>query len=780
MIDQSLRTTFLLLLFLAGASLAQAQMCENRCLSFDGEGDAVKLLSNPIANQNEFTVEAWVFSSAGGAPAGTCDLNLKTLFYLGDYNANKIELGECDGILHIDWSPSGPAEPLEAAPVNIRDGWRHVALVRNGNSLKVFLDFEEVFSASISASPNYTAFLVGHGGDPAVPTPGEDWEGLVDEVRVWESAKSASDLEQYKRCALSGNLPDDLLAYWPMNEGLPEGNNLLLTELQDATGNGHNGLLTSPPQENFLLTGSISNFVCSDFPTGMEFHISQVFLPGDFPGGICSGAPANFCITENGAPINGAGGFSVEWEYLDGASWQSLSSDPGFSGLCFTVPPGNANLMTDDCAAAPGAEEKTFRPILTFTESSGTVCTWILPEQSLQVCCPITEATLEIDVTPAASGAICEGEEIVLEATLTTDAFATPPGDGAEVTWSLNGVPLPEYDNMLSFAHEITAGGEDLCLEAVIAHCSCAPVSVSECIETDARPTCGQIESKTDPSVLVPDQTTPGLFHICPGEDAVLGMADAGAFEDCSAQWQYMFQSEGEWKDLGSANSNQQTNILPVIPPPVSPFEWPAGEKCIIYRIECKPLTGSSSCEPCYSNEITICLKTAPEPDGITGESPLCGGDQTTISVDNPDPELTYTWFFNGMEVSPEGPEYEASQSGCYWAVISNGCESQQLETPKFCLEVCEIEPIIECPLSPNPCPNAGDPVTLNACSSKDSCAGILEFAWEDGDGNPLGSGCSLTHTPETAGTEYVLTVTNPATGCSATTSMLIVPCMGN
>jgi hypothetical protein len=774
MIDKSLRTALLFLLLLAGTGLSQAQTCENRCLSFDGSDDAIKLLNSPITTQNAFTVEAWVFSSAGGVPAGTCDLNLKTLFYLGNSGSNKLELGECDGILHIDWAPSGPVEPIEVAPQNIRDSWHHIALVRENDTLSVFLDGEEVFSAMYTAASNYTALLVGHGGDPAVSTPGEDWEGKVDEVRVWNTAKDAQELEQYKRCALSGDLPADLLVYWPMDQGVPEGDNTSITELEDATGNGHEGELTSPPAENFLLSGPVSNFVCSDPPTGMEFLISQVFIPGMPLEGLCSGAPANFCVTEGGMAISGQGGFSVEWEYSDGAAWQSLSGAPAFSGFCFTVPPGNPNLSAD-CTTAPGSEEKQFRPVFTLTGSSGAVCTWTLPAQTIQLCCPVTEADLQLSTTPAGTGTFCEGEMLTLEASLTIDPFATPPAGEIEVRWTLNGDPLPDYDDMLSFAHEVAAGEEDICLEAVITHCSCPALTANACIEVSPQPVCGLIESRTDTLILVPDQTVADLYHICPGEDAVLGMADPAEFENCQAQWQYLFPSEGVWKDLGSTNVLQQTNVLPSATP-----EWPADEECIKYRVACLPLGAPSGCDTCYSNEITICLVKAPEPVTISGATPVCEGTFVTISVDNPDPAIAYHWFFNGMDLGFEGPEYESSEAGCYWAVASGGCASQAVETPKFCLEVCEIKPVISCPLSPNPCPNAGEAVTLSGCDSADNCSGILEFEWTDGDGNTLGTNCQLTHTPEPGGTEYFLTVTNPNTNCSATTSLLITPCMGN
>ena len=778
MTGHTARILVLVLLLAAAPGYSVAQSCENRCLYFDGEDDAIKLSGSPITSQSEFTAEAWAYSESSGM-AGACDFNLKTLFYFGDLNSEFIELGECDGRLHLDWSPSGPASPLQVSATDIRNGWRHVALVRDGNTVRVFLDCVEVFSTAITAASGYTDFQVGHGGYPAVSTPDEDWEGKIDEVRVWESAKDQTALMLFKACTISGTLPSDLLVYWPMNEGIPGGDNSSLTQVEDITGNGNHGILTPPPVENFTLTGPLSNFVCSDMPSGFSLDISPVYAPGTPLAEICSGAPAHFCVTEDGGPVS-AGGPDVEWQYFDGTAWQTIT-DPSFSGFCFAVAPGNANLSTD-CAASPGSEERPFRPVIFASDGMGAVCTWDVPEQSIRICCPFTTGDIQIEVQPAGvlNGTLCEGDDVMLDVTLSTDPFADPAGGEIEIHWSLNGAHLPDYDNQASFSHPVVAGAEDLCFEVILSNCVCPPFTVSKCIEVDPQPVCGLIESKTDPLILIPDPVTNDLFSICPGNDATIGMADQGDFKNCQAVWQYMFPSEGTWRDLGSTNPEQNTNVLPVLPPPVSSYDWPADETCIVYRIQCLPLIGPSGCDPCFSNEITICLKEAPAPDGITGTSPICHGDQATLSVNNPDPDLEYYWFCDGQDVYPEGPTYEATREACYWAVIDNGCPGQELETPQFCLEVCEIKPVISCPLAPNECPQAGEPITLSGCDSKDDCAGVLEFSWEDGAGNPLGTGCMLTHTPDPAGTEYVLTVTNPTTNCSATVSRLIVPCLGN
>jgi hypothetical protein len=117
---------------------------------------------------------------------------------------------------------------------------------------------------------------------------------------------------------------------------------------------------------------------------------------------------------------------------------------------------------------------------------------------------------------------------------------------------------------------------------------------------------------------------------------------------------------------------------------------------------------------------------------------------------------------------------------------ITNGC--QVTETPWFCLEVCEIVPIISCPLPPNECAYVHrGPIFLSACDSdfaepSASCADnsgfVYTWTWTDGSGNPQSAtGCSLTDTPALTGTIYYLSIFDPASGCSASKEITITPC---
>jgi len=82
----------------------------------------------------------------------------------------------------------------------------------------------------------------------------------------------------------------------------------------------------------------------------------------------------------------------------------------------------------------------------------------------------------------------------------------------------------------------------------------------------------------------------------------------------------------------------------------------------------------------------------------------------------------------------------------------------------------------IQCnPLS-SPCAKLGEAITLTAAGSENTCSGNtgggLTYLWSDNSTN-----ASITDTPPASGATYSVTVTDPATGCSAVAVRTVVPC---
>ncbi|MFN0034269.1 MAG: hypothetical protein ACKVUS_04325, partial [Saprospiraceae bacterium] len=346
-------------------------------------------------------------------------------------------------------------------------------------------------------------------------------------------------------------------------------------------------------------------------------------------------------------------------------------------------------------------------------------------------------------------------------------------------------IPLsgPLYTDQVTINYPVgllTVTPGSICFQAKISNCACPSVTVQKCVTIDPKPVCGTITGCPTPATLMPDPDgNPDHYLICPGDDAAIMIATP--FLNCIPIWQYMFPSVGTWNDLGTSNSKQNTNVLPHLKPASSPYLWPVGETCILYRIKCVPPNNPSGCPPCYSNEVQICLKQPPPPPVITAvPSSICKGGNSFLSVQNPDPNCTYEWYGNGLLVG-FGDFLNTSNtpitgSACYWVTCNDGCFT--VASNKVCVKVCEPVAVICCPVPICPC--VGDPITLSgqegACSFG-NCGPLTYFwSWTDINGPQTATTATITSIPFATGTTYTLTVTD-SIGCTDTTMATVVPC---
>lgn len=793
----------------------KAQVCDNLALDFDGDDDYISLntTTTPVTGNSNFTIEMWFNTTA--PPSGSCvSTNFRRLFSLfGTSPAppSLIEVGLCNDELRLYWEDVNIGQPPGGTVfINppLGPGCHHFALVRNGASINIYIDgsLTPIYSGTLNGALSITQLNVGRGR--GVFTFGQDFQGTMDEIRLWGVPRTPIEIKDFKDCTLStssGSIPG-LVANWILDQTgsgvVAGGNNTIpgLTAL-DMSGNGNNGTL-SPGPTGFLLSGLTSNFVCNPCPQRYDLSISD--FPAPLPIGlvsICNGDPAHFCILENGSSVGSIPGATIDWQYSDdnGLTWPFVASS-SFTGYCFYVPPGEIDISTDCATSTTGQVNRKYRAKITKTMGTPPLtCTFTTIERDLQICCPVTAAVVLNPQPPIPAGStLCEGT-VTVDVSLTGAPFLP----NLSIQWCIDGVHNPIYDNLTFFTYTGPALAPGLCFEAKIQNCSCPMVTVKTCLPVDPIPMCGLITGIS--SNLMPDDPSlpfnPDHYVICPGDEAVIGMVNQSSFINCNPVWQYHFDvptGNTLWQDLGSSNPLQNTNTLPQTSGPnpatllngsPNPYLWPSGATCIYYRIECRPLSyPNSGCTPCHSNEIRICLMPPPLPDFIIGNTQFCKGGFTQLDLNNPNPvpwpSYTYSWFCNGIGPLNFGPQFIATQDACYWAEISNGCES--ILTPPHCIDACEVVPIIKCPQD-NPCACVGQPITINGCDSYNTCGSTgplpLIYTWTTSNGGPCipsgPNGCDCIHTPDHAiGTFYTLTVTDPNLGCTETSMpFFIKPC---
>jgi hypothetical protein len=192
----------------------------NYCLSFDGTNDYVNI-GNSLPSVGDFTEECWIKipSTATavcyfmGSNNGACVGNLLQ-YNISTNTLSFYERPNCAGV-SVDYT------------VTLADNtWHHVAGVRSGSSLYVYLDGKQVGTGTAYNNTGMTTFRLGNRNTIY-------YQGLIDEVRIWSVARTAQQIKSgmYNTVAASST---GLLAYYQLNEGSAQ-------TVGDATTNGYNG-----------------------------------------------------------------------------------------------------------------------------------------------------------------------------------------------------------------------------------------------------------------------------------------------------------------------------------------------------------------------------------------------------------------------------------------------------------------------------------------------------------------------------------------------------------
>lgn len=190
-------------------------------LAFDGVDDYVEVADNSALQwTGNITVEAWIKPSATG----------------GDYNTiiNKmsntaqgfiLEMGSSQGAndLKMRWlvgsGTVGIFGQVVAAEPLVLNEWAHVAGTYDGTMLHLYINGQLAGSTAYSGGLDTDQGLPLVMGAPAFSAgAGESFEGIIDEVRLWDVAHSQADIQAYMhQSTVVLNPPAS--GYWSFDDG---------------------------------------------------------------------------------------------------------------------------------------------------------------------------------------------------------------------------------------------------------------------------------------------------------------------------------------------------------------------------------------------------------------------------------------------------------------------------------------------------------------------------------------------------------------------------------
>ncbi|MDF2449914.1 MAG: hypothetical protein K0R26_2418 [Bacteroidota bacterium] len=329
------------LLALTSFECAKAQ--SGASLNLDGVDDFIDCgigVTNALKGKDMLTVEAWVYptqNTAGASIVGNHQNN--TQFNIQQTTANEFNF-------FIGFGTYGVTTASNSVVLNT---WQHIAGVFDDNVLKFYIN--GVLSGTTAVPNSYvlnpsstTNMWIGKSSF------NEFFQGNVDEVRVWDVARTQCEINTYKNCEIP-TTASGLLANYHFNQGIAAGTNSAETTLTDASASVFTGTLT-----NFALTGTTSNWIA---PGGV---ITGSVTPATLVVGAASSA---VCIGSS-ATLNGTGADTYVW--TDGV----INGSAFTPTVTHTYTVTGTNTLTT--CSNTGVATVTVNQLPVISVSSGTIC----------------------------------------------------------------------------------------------------------------------------------------------------------------------------------------------------------------------------------------------------------------------------------------------------------------------------------------------------------------------------------------------------------------------
>ena len=204
--------------------LSVSLMAQDYGLDFSGSSQYVNCGLVVVTGANPRTIEAWVFTrtfDTGGVwQFGNTGLNLEE-YSLRTHNS-----------VDDRWVVQLWGEDFDVSISGSKNAWTHFALVYDGTNVKLYAN--GILKADKTRSLNTVSntFYIGKWGS-------NYFDGQIDEVRVWNVARTQEQIQATMNVELSGS-ESDLLAYYRMNEGSG-------TTITDNSTNSYTGSFVGSP-----------------------------------------------------------------------------------------------------------------------------------------------------------------------------------------------------------------------------------------------------------------------------------------------------------------------------------------------------------------------------------------------------------------------------------------------------------------------------------------------------------------------------------------------------
>ena len=341
----------------------------NYAVSFNGTNGYVSAPPVIPGGSNSLTLEAWI------KPATLTNTSDSVIISQKGYSSPNWQVGfqNFGTVLAFGlFTRSGYQElHVPINPGDFLDGnWHHLAATYDGTSKLLFKDGVQIGSATNQTGPvvaNGERNIIGADVNFRSP-PGKFFNGLMDEVQIWNIARGSAAINGTMFAELYGNEPG-LVAYYRFNDGTG-------TTATDGTGNGRNGTLvngvnwvssnvptTPPPVLPKATTGGAGNLTLTGADITGSVNPNGIATTVYFEYGTTTGYGSQTTSVDAGSGTASAGFTSTLSGLVSGTGYHyrivAVSANGTVHGVdrvfYTTVPPGNRALNlngTTDYAVA--------------------------------------------------------------------------------------------------------------------------------------------------------------------------------------------------------------------------------------------------------------------------------------------------------------------------------------------------------------------------------------------------------------------------------------------
>ncbi|SUS06362.1 hypothetical protein DF3PB_2730003 [uncultured Defluviicoccus sp.] len=241
-----------------GFTYVAGRPAARNALRFDGADDMVEVPDHPaLSIMGDFTVEAWVrLPPSQDTATYTSPIVCKAsnnFTTTGNYWLN-IQNDDNHLVFAIGDGIGGYQVLVGSTNLGV-DRWMHVAAVRSESSLSVYVNglLENATPRNVAQRPNDAPLRIG--GVPSMHGSLLFLEGVVDEVRVWNTARTVQELQDAMHRSVHSS-ERGLVGYWTLNGRRDE------QTVPDSSATSNNGVLGTSSN----VEGSDPTWVTSDAP----------------------------------------------------------------------------------------------------------------------------------------------------------------------------------------------------------------------------------------------------------------------------------------------------------------------------------------------------------------------------------------------------------------------------------------------------------------------------------------------------------------------------------